>query len=258
MSQKSSFKNESSLAWWFCMQSKDKPPTIILLGNSFANQLYPGFARNEKLRSQTILSIGTCAIGYNGEDDAPGSPCYGKKSEDQAKFLDETIASNPTIKFAVLDGFVMKPTSAYIERVIARIKYLEEKQIKVVIFTPHIRPGFDPKACFRSPLRQQPKDCVISPEVRNTLSRDFDPLLLSIKKELPGVLFFDQNDVFCDRPDGKCSFVKNGMPLHRDEVHISEYASILIQDYFTQWASMNLPTILDRDKQTGLPSAPAK
>lgn len=252
------YKNESDLAWWFCMQSKDKPPTVILLGNSFANQLYPGFAKNERLKSQNILSIGTCAIGYDGNDSDPRSPCHARRTEDQAKFIDDIIEKNPSIKFAILDGFVMKPSAAYIERVLLRIKYFESKGVKVIVFTPHIRPDFNPKACFRSPLKQQPRDCVISSEIRDSLRKDFDPLLLSIKKEIPSVLFFDQNDVFCDRPDGKCSFVKDGIPLHRDEVHISEYASILMQKYFTQWAEKSLPTILDQNRVTAPPAVPVQ
>ena len=44
--------------WWFCMASSDRPPNIILPGNSFAYHLYPGLV--EELPGRSILSIGTC------------------------------------------------------------------------------------------------------------------------------------------------------------------------------------------------------
>jgi len=78
-----------------------------------------------------------------------------------------------------------------------------------------------------------------------SILKDFSPLLQAINKTHPDVLVFDQNDVFCDQEDGKCSYVRDGLPLYRDEGHISEYASLLLQNYFTEWATRNLPSILD-------------
>ena len=241
------YKDQDNLAWWFCMKSSNSEPTILLLGNSFANQLYPGFAKNERLGEKTILSIGTCAVGSDGSGEVPRSPCFGSRATDQAKFIDEIIKKTPSLKFVIIDGLARKPTGADVERVIKRINFIESRGIKVVIFTPHIKPDFNPRACFKSPLKQNPSECVIPADIRASLLKDFDPLLQAIKKSNLNTLIFEQNDVFCDRTDGKCSFVKNGLPLHRDEGHISEYASILLQDYFTKWASENMPSILHYD-----------
>ncbi|MCY9848249.1 acyltransferase family protein [Pectobacterium jejuense] len=239
------YKDQNNLAWWFCMKSGTKPPTILLLGNSYANQLYPGFAKNEKLKHQTILSIGTCGVGFDNSGDDPRSPCYGSRITDQAKFIDDIIKRTPSIKFVILDGLSRKPSNDEIGRVIQRIDFLEKQGVKVIIFTPHIRPGFHPKACFKSPLKQHPKDCLVSSDVRSSILKDFNPLLVAVHKTHPSVLVFEQNDVFCDRKDGKCSYVKNGLPLYRDEGHTSEYASLLLQDYFTKWASSHVPSMLD-------------
>jgi len=239
------YKDQDSLSWWFCMKSSTRQPTILLLGNSFANQLYPGFAKNRRLSKQTILSIGTCAVGSDGSGEVTRSPCFGSRAVDQAKFIDDIIKKTPSLKFVIMDGLARDPSGAYIDRVVQRINFLESRGIKVIVFTPHIKPDFNPKACFKSPFRQKPDNCVISAEIRGVLLHNFNPLLQAIKQSHPNVLIFEQNDVFCDRSDNKCSFIKNGLPLHRDEGHISEYASILLQDYFTKWATANIPSILD-------------
>ncbi|MFY9838286.1 MAG: hypothetical protein WAK55_17810 [Xanthobacteraceae bacterium] len=58
--QRYPFKEANKYQWWFCMQNRNADPTVLLLGDSYANALYPGFAHNDALKAQTILSIGDC------------------------------------------------------------------------------------------------------------------------------------------------------------------------------------------------------
>lgn len=242
------YKDQDSYSWWFCMKSTKNSPTILLLGNSFANQLYPGFAQNPKLSHHTVLSIGTCNVGNVDSNNVgkvdsnnnPRNPCYG-----QAYFIDEIIKFTPSLEFVILDGLIRKPTEEYINRVLDRISFLEKQGLQVIVFVPHIKPGFHPKACFKSPLKYNSRDCLISSSERQSILDNFNPLIEAVEASKSNALVFDQNDVFCDRMDGKCSFVRDGLPLHRDESHTSEYASILLQNYFTNWAQSNLPSIFD-------------
>ena len=61
--QRYPFQEANSFPWWFCMQNRDADPTVLLLGDSSANALYPGFAHNYALKAQTILSVGICGPG---------------------------------------------------------------------------------------------------------------------------------------------------------------------------------------------------
>ena len=239
------YKDQDSLAWWFCMKSNKNSPSILLLGNSYTNQLYPGFAKNPKLSHHSVLSIGTCSVGADGSGSDPRNPCYGSRAKEQADFIDQIIKSTSSLEFVVLDGLERKPSADYIGRVLDRISFLEKQGLQVVVFVPHIKPGFHPKACFKSPLKQNSRDCLISSAERQSILDDFKPLARAIKDSSSNALVFDQNDVFCDRKDGNCSFVRDGLPLHRDEGHTSEYASLLLQDYFTVWAQSTLPPILE-------------
>lgn len=237
------YKDQDSLAWWFCMKSTKNPTTILLLGNSYTNQLYPGFVKNPKLSHHTVLSIGTCSVGADGSGNDPRNPCYGNRAKEQTDFIDQIIKSASSLKFVILDGLERTPSSEYIGRVLDRISFLERQGLQVIVFVPHLKPDFHPKACFKSPLKQNSRDCLISSSERQNVLDGFMPLIKAIEESGSNTLVFDQNDVFCDRKDGNCSFVRDGLPLHRDERHTSEYASILLQDYFTEWAKSNVPSI---------------
>lgn len=239
------YKDQDNLAWWFCMKSSKNPPSILLLGNSYANQLYPGFAKNPKLSHHTVLSIGTCSVVDDGSGNDPRNPCYGGRAKEQSEFIDDIIKNTSSLKFVILDGLERKPSAKYISKVLERISFLEKQGIQVIVFVPHLIPGFHPKACFKSPLKPNPRDCTISSSARQSILDDFKPLIDAIDESDTHALVFDQNDVFCDRKHASCSFVRNGLPLHRDESHISEYASLLLQDYFYEWALGAIPAIFE-------------
>lgn len=239
------FKEAENYRWWFCMKSGPDDPSIAILGNSYANQLYPGFVQNPFLSQHTVLSIGTCdgaqEVSY-GEDGA--NPCYGERRTEQTEFINQLVLANESIQYIMLDGLTAEPDEAYIQRLIDRIALFEEAGRQVIVFTPHLRPSQDPKSCFSTPLRAQPKDCSIPLDNRVGVDTGFQPLIDAVRLSQPDVLFFDQNDVFCNEEG--CSGVLDGMPMHRDNRHTSEYASILLQDYFTEWARTNLPELLDK------------
>lgn len=231
-------------AWWFCMKSKESPPTLVLLGNSYANHLYPGFVHNKRLAQHTVLSIGTCDIGMLPGDATQDrkSPCAGENYTRQVAFISTLIRDAGSVRFVVIDGLATAPDAAYIQRVRQRIDFLESTGARVIVFKPHMRPGFDVKSCFSRPLRRKAQDCGFAPAQRQEMDAQFRPLVESISSTNPRVLFFDQNEMYCE--PGACAYIRNGMPLYRDKAHLSEYGSDLLQDYFTRWAEQNIPIIL--------------
>ena len=62
--------------WWFCA-ANGSAPTVLLLGNSYANHLYPGLVGNDRFRGQKFTSIGSCDPaseidwGYEENDISP-------------------------------------------------------------------------------------------------------------------------------------------------------------------------------------------
>jgi SGNH domain-containing protein len=146
--------------WWFCMESASAPPTVLLLGNSYANQLYPGLV--QALPHQTVLSIGTCGpeardVSTWVSDQPPNWPCYGRRPYEQQVAIDRFIAQSRSLRFAVLAGLKLTDSNQYVEALIRRIDFLEANRIKVVVFVPHIELPFDIRHCFPRPLRPAPR-----------------------------------------------------------------------------------------------------
>ncbi len=241
------FEGSNNYGWWFCIKSSDKKPTVILLGNSFANQLYPGFIANQALSGQTILSIGACdfATDYSRKTDigSNNDPCGGDRPIREKEFIEKMIVDEASIRYAILDGLLGVADPQYIARIKSRIDFLEAAGIKVIVFSPHLRPSFDPKLCYSTPFRGVAKDCTFPIAERDSLQKNFKQLTESLSKSNPNTLFFDQNEMYCK--DGICSYLSNGMPFHRDAGHLSEYGSIRLQESFTDWAKRNIPEIFN-------------
>jgi len=169
--------------------------------------------------------------------------CFGDRQLKQQNYINELVRHTKSIKFIIIDGLNKNPSSEYISLLQKRIDFIENNGGKVIIFTPHIRPEFDPKNCFTRPLRSIAKDCKFFPTLRDEYLNNFKPLIQYISKTNPKTLFFDQNDMYCETEH--CSFIKNGLPLFRDRVHLSEFGSIELAKNFVEWASYKIPEILN-------------
>jgi peptidoglycan/LPS O-acetylase OafA/YrhL len=234
--------------WWFCMSSSEEKPTLLILGNSYANHFYPGIVLNQELNKHSVLSIGTCDAAWVDESKLTTEinyyPCSGTRPLDQLKLINNLITKEKSIKFVIVGGLSPTPTSEYIFLLKRRIDFLESNGIKVILFTPHVKIDYDIKGCYSRPLATPKKDCRIPIKAYNDLKQSFKPLVESIKKTNPKVLFFDQNIIFCDGDN--CNFKLPIMPAFRDEyAHLSSFSSKLLFDRFVDWAKDNVPEILN-------------
>jgi hypothetical protein len=239
-------KESREFKWWFCMLEKDQPPTVILMGTSYANELYPGLASRPELARQVVLSIGACDPGHgapNNPDSPTDSPCYGDRIALQENFIDNIIINNRTIRYAILDGLSRTPDTAYIRRLKERIDFLESQGVRVIVFYPHLVVDFDLHQCFPRPFFSATRSCTLPLSLREDLNAHFKPLVDSLHASNPEVLFFDQNGLFCN--DRDCSLIRDGMPLYRDELHhISEFGSMRIAELLVGFLRQNLPEAL--------------
>ena len=244
--QRYPFKESATYIWWFCMVSKDEPATLLLLGNSYANQFYPGLASDQSLSHHSILSIGTCDPAKARESEAANKadfdPCSGNRPLRQQGFIDQIVERSNSIRYVILDGLKRNPDPDYVSRLKERIDFLERHHVKVIVFTPQISIDYDIRSCFSRPFKPVGRNCEISVDARTKRTEDFKPLVDQLSLTNPGVVFFDQNALYCNIV--KCSVVRDGMPLFRDEFqHLSEYGSVAMSRTFTEWARTNIPEL---------------
>jgi len=230
--------NSKEYAWWFCRTSSVKPPTILLWGNSFANQYFEGLAENRYFKSQSILSIGDCPIQRQPELVA-GNPCAGNLWKEQRNFVKELIRSTPSIKYVILGGLKEATNNLDNADLEATLTFLNELKIQSIVFYPHLKPTKSIFSCVDRPLIKATWNCKVPISFRQKMKSNFSSSLTLITEKFPATLVFDPNNVFSD--GATCEFLKDGLPLLRDMVpHLSLAGSRLVAADFISWAQENL------------------
>ena len=242
---------------WFCMASSDKNPTLLLLGDSHANHLYPGFINNPEFQQQSVLNIGNCDPGWVEKSEL--SPkvtrytCSGYRILDQMELINGIVSTSHSVRYVIMAGAGLNQKSSpwYIAKLRRRINFLESHGVKVILFAPHVWVTYNPRGCFGRPFATPKESCELPVEAYREKLSEFNRTAQAIMATNPSVRVFDQNVLFCN--EERCSFKKDGMPLLRDEFgHLSEYGSNQVVALFAEWARTNAPDLLANDRVASL------
>jgi hypothetical protein len=225
------------------MTNSNETPDVVILGNSYANQIYPGLVQNEAFDNLTFLSIGICDPTWQEH------PELLMQCESQQQHIHEIfLSADEPIRFVILGGMPVKGQwdDEYLVKLGRSISFFERQGAKVIVFSPHLIPEYGISSCYARPLIPATQDCIESTEIRDIAAKDFQAFSERIRLSNPEVLFFDQNSVFCDSDE--CRFkTEDGIPLYRDEnFHLSEFASIEVGRDFQTWVIGSLPELLSK------------
>lgn len=239
------FPETKNYGWWFCMLDKAAPPTVLITGGSFANQLYPGLALNPRLANQNFLSIGTCSpLHIEGEYEPLNTrPCSGPYWVNQNRLIEDILKNEPTIKTVIVGGLAAGGGVQYTNDAVRRLKDLSATGAQIIVMSPHYKRDLDIRGCFARPFTQPQLSCDIGTDEYAALLKRNAEFEQELKSRMPRILFFEQNQAFCQGES--CSLVANGFPLIRDGYHhISEYGSVLVGNSFVEWAETHQPDLL--------------
>ncbi len=234
------FEDAKTYWWWFCITNHDKKPTVVLLGNSFANHLYPGIIK--QFPNETVLSIGTCDPTFTRRKEFPAHPCSGDKPLKQKEYIDSIIRESGTVKTVIVDGLCQFPiderctfkNDEYIQLLNKRIEYMSNMGIKVIFFAPHLTLDYNIRACMSRPFKKPQMDCLISKEKHKEAIKSFVSEMRQIKDKYSNVYIFDQNTAFCN--ESGCNMMVDGIPVFRDEYyHFTQFASEKVGEKFKEW-----------------------
>lgn len=271
-------KPEYMDSWMFCY-ANTKTPEIIIIGNSFANHLYPGLANNSSMVGKGILSIGVCEPSAHtdwGTPDNPLSPCASRKAELEKEFLDKLIEKTSSINVVILNAWWpnfddngnfakredqtnTKTTRVnifdqpdrdknssfdnYFYGLSERISTFEKLGKTVVIFGPKPELGMHIRECIDRPLKRKTTNCTSIRKIELSKQEKFREGIQMLQQSHPKLKYFDQFDLFCD--DSDCHYFRDGKPLLRDDAHLSLFGSSYVMDNFVEWARTNLPGFVD-------------
>ncbi|MFW8603077.1 acyltransferase family protein [Rhizobium beringeri] len=229
---------------YFCTQTREGSPTMILLGDSYANALVAGLVANPATKDEVILSYGSCDPSASAGDPEIKTQC-----ETQDKIISET----PSLRYAILEAKWPRFDSAgrlidyftniavndaawaprYRDGLDKRVSFLESKGIKVFLFGPKPEIDYEPKYCFARPFKQPVKNCQVTEAEVQDRQHELSLVLKDVLARHPNATFFDPNPAFCK--DGTCSLkTQDGLPMLRDKVHYSQYGSGIAIDLFVK------------------------
>lgn len=233
---------------YFCSQEKEGAPTVILIGDSYANHLYAGLVENNDFSEQNILSYGSCSPGTQLID------CNVHK---------QIIINNPTVKYALInflwprlnsDGVSLDLITGkrkndrntgeiYEDYLDDIVTFLLDNGVTPILFHPKPEINYDISSCFSRPLATSARDCTVKKEEVSKQQEGILAVINRIAIRYPQAYAFNQNQIFCDF-EATCSLIKNGLPLLRDKGHYSIYGSKLLMSEFSHWARSNKLSII--------------
>lgn len=233
---------------YFCSQEKNESPTLILIGNSYANHLYGGLVEDKRFAHHNVLSYGSCQPGGYLID---------------CDMQEKIVADHPTIKYAIISSlwprldergrevdmvkgqplYELNMAAAYEKFLNDKVSFLRKHAVQTVIFSPKPEVTYDPRTCFTRPFASAANDCIVKKAEVDKQQAGINEVIRRVKEKNPDVLVFDQNELFCN--GSECSLIEDGLPLLRDYRHYSEFGSRQIISRFADWAKTNIPGILE-------------
>jgi len=224
--------------WWFCRSNLDAPPSILLWGNSFANQYFEGMAQSTGFKKTSLLSIGDCAIERE-PNLAHGTPCTGKSWQEQRDFIENLIRNTPSLKFVILAGLKDDANLADLSDLRDALHFLKSQKVRSIVFYPHLKPKKSIYACINRPIIHASWNCKVPISFRQDAVVKFASSVKMVEEEFPSTLIFDPNDSFCNEKE--CNFTNLGVPLLRDTApHMSIAGSRLVAENFSRWFKLHL------------------
>ncbi len=240
--------DDQVLLFQFCLSRGGKTPRFAMIGDSKAEALFYGIARESGPEMEGIL-IGSVMPPRHG---AP-EPDARQRTRNQLAF--QTALENPSISVVVLvialrstfaidpaTGFVTGDTGTattnWIEAYSDVIQQLEQQGKRVIFVIDN--PTFpDPRSCIEGGLTSSPGLNRIlrrRPNARCTISlsehlegtgayRDF---VNALGKANPQLTTYDPTPLLCNVDRDTCSITRDGKFLYSYSDHISDYANSLI------------------------------
>jgi peptidoglycan/LPS O-acetylase OafA/YrhL len=261
--------------WWFCVTNADKPPDVLVLGNSYANDLYPGLVSTDRFAGWTVLSIATCwptmNVWWEGDRSQDQySPCFGERKLEGEAFLNRLIEDNRTLRFVLmtadwpsfgpngewsspfrisagrtesnLHNPAVTPQEIFIDGLEQRIAFLEAHAIKVILVLSRPEVPYDTRMCLPRPLVGSLRDCKTREADAGNEQQPFENAVRLLAERHPALRIFDPYQAFCER--GVCGMAPGGHPLLRDGHHLSILGSKILAGWLATWSSINEPDLL--------------
>jgi len=209
----------------FCIQNQPGDPEIIILGNSFANHLFPGFVEFTQDKHTVVLSLGDCAFHGKHSDIKCGGEFWDEENTIRHQAL---MQAKDSLDLIVISGLLIE-NEIESSQIFEELNFIQNNvpNAHIVIFLPHYTNGTFAHECYTRPLRSTPSNCDWnSIDVESFFSKiNLSNFIQELISRFPEITLFDPNQIFCIY-ENKCSIIdENNLPLLRDRGHLSVHGS---------------------------------
>lgn len=242
-----------------------RSPTVVLIGDSNANQFYPGLARTYARSNENLLNLGRGGCppfyGLNAtmlNAAMQGGDLHCEIARDKALNYAIETATVKTVVLAMMGVAYASGSLGLIgkERSYIRINYPQDptlatplsmlegamritlrqltgagKQVVFIISAPML--DFDPATCvdfrpWRITAAQLRTTCAISKKEVDATSEEYRVMVMKVLQQFPQVKVWDASRELCDQE--YCWAMKDRTLLYRDAVHLNEAGSFFVGD----------------------------
>jgi peptidoglycan/LPS O-acetylase OafA/YrhL len=241
--------------------SNDGAPTVAIIGDSHATQLFPGLDAYYGQRHENLLSMESCMI-LKGVDSIQDGDSQSGCRKDGDAILDYLIRSS-SIKTVILSfrgplsvegtgywpsgpwtdqepkvrklSIAARPelsdnSKVFAEGLRSTLSMLVEAHKQVIFVFDNPELGFNPSSCEPRPLSvlgTRPKSpCGVERKAFETRNAAYIAVVKSVLQDFPSVQTFSSTPVLCDKD--YCYAEKDGVLLYEDDEHLSYAASLLV------------------------------
>lgn len=242
----------------FCLLSRASSPSIAIIGDSHANQLFPGLAdAAAKYERASIINAGfgsalpvaNVVQVANASDQTIGQRL---RATNGAVAM---VEATPSIHWVILaarwstsfpQGNLGSPSHEKTLRLSDRpdlsdpheimriglentLARLLDKHKDIILVLDNAELGFDPETClYVPPLRfwKMRPNCAVSRKEFDDKNREYRELFAEVLRKFPSVRVFDIASLFCD--DSLCWAEQDGKLLYRDGDHLSLFGSEVV------------------------------
>lgn len=229
-----------------CFFQKDIAPSVLLIGDSHAGQLYPGLRqlfRNDESVGVLPASCAAPFIDVATGTSEPANHIMRKENYGLINSAIEYAIHNKSVQVVVLahnphcslgDAIDMENPSDVDGRNILRrglkrtLSRLLNGGKKVIVLLDNPEIDFDPASCKRHFFKLSTSADLNCYFPRSELDNDvvestYSKLVKEVVKEYPTVQVFDVGKQLCD--DLQCSLARNGKLLYEDRSHLNIFGS---------------------------------
>ncbi|MEJ0044112.1 MAG: acyltransferase family protein [Rhizomicrobium sp.] len=273
----SKFEPADGPPWLTCV-ANSAAPSILVLGDSHANHLYPGLVSQEALASRGVVSFGAGGPMFGVYSVGVGStPEQIRAAIRQKAWQDEILlhvsAKMPSVRYVILssrwpsftasgafaDHFTGRPEprfyfsidpsgqrlsqeALFSQGLELTISVLEKQNIAVILFLDTPFPSYDVRRCMDRPYFKARETCSVDRNEMRTARASFTKVVERLRPRHPHLLVYDPFPVFCNAKS--CSFVSKTDVFLRDDEHLSVAGSRAVAAHFAAWASAAIPDLL--------------